>query len=824
MIAKEMSNAMKTLIPFIATGLVVGVLAQPPSQPPKPGPELTFDGSKATQVKRDLKVLELSGSGYERGLQHGRQLRSEIAKILDLWKEDLRKHSKLDPDSLIRTLLAETSFTPAIKQWTPDLLDEVRGIAAGSGQPFETIFAFQLLDEIWVFLDKRATNRCSAMGVAKGGDHPAYVAQNMDLESFRDGFQVVLHITGHESTPEQFVFTQAGMIALNGVNRHSIGIVCNALMQLNASSNGLPVAFVLRGVLAHTNDTDALKFVKNVPHASGQNYIIGVGDRVYDFEASAGKVVEFRRVPNGSVVYHTNHRLVNDDLKPSLSADWEKGLMNSQTRFASLQTRLGKPASAIDAGVIKETLRSKDSELHPVCQSLNAGAGGFTFGATIMTLSETPSLEVTLGPPDVNPFVRLEFSTGAGHSQSAEPPSRKAIVVRAARLLDVRAGQYVQDPVIVIEGARIKAAGARLAVPAGVEVIDLGPATLLPGLIDCHTHLMGDIQWEKYGTALLTKSQAYRALEGAAHARRMLYAGFTTVSDEGNEGSGYADVALRDAINAGLIEGPRLQVATRAIAALGQYQPFDVSSDLPDFPRGAQMVSGTDSVRRAVREQIANGADLIKVYADWDYPTLTVDELRVAVEEAHKARRRVAAHATTVPGIRNALTAGVDSIVHGWDADQQTLELMQQKGVWLVPTVGLAESRLEQAPSAEERDRHSKQLARTRTMMALALKVGVRIGSGYDAIEASAHGANAREIAALVHHGLSALEAIRAATLYAAERMGWSDRVGAVEPGKYADLIAVAGDPLTAVQELEQVRFVMKGGTVVRRDSTPVER
>ena len=391
-------------------------------------------------------------------------------------------------------------------------------------------------------------------------------------------------------------------------------------------------------------------------------------------------------------------------------------------------------------------------------------------------------------------------------------------VIHAARLLDVKAGRLISPAVVVVKGERIEGVGAAAA-PSGARTIELGDVTVLPGLIDCHTHLMGDIQWDEYGTTLLTKSQAYRALEGAAHARRMLHAGFTTVSDEGNEGSGYADVALRDAINAGLVEGPRLQVATRAIAALGQYQPFGVSPDLPDFPRGAQMVSGTDSVRRAVREQIANGADLIKVYADWDYPTLTVEELSVAVEEAHKAKRRVAAHATTVPGIRNALAAGADSIAHGWDADRQTLELMQQKGVWLVPTVGLSESRLTQADSAEERARCTKQLARTRTMMALAREVGVRIGSGYDAIEASAHGANAREIAALVHHGLSTLEAIQAATLHAAELIGWSDRVGAVEPGKYADIIAVSGNPLEDVARLQQVRFVIKGGTVVK---TPV--
>jgi len=373
--------------------------------------------------QRTPKLLQLSGSAYERGLQHGKQLRPEIAKIVELWKKDLRQASRMDPDSLIKLFLAETNFTPAIKKWTPDLLDEARGIAEGSGQPFETIFAFQLVDEIWVFLDKRARNRCSAMGVAKSGSHPAYVAQNMDLEAFRNGFQVVLHIAGNETIPEQFVFSSAGLIGVNGVNNRSIAIACNSVMELSASSEGLPVAFIVRGVLAQTNGDEALKFVRQIKHASGQNYIIGVGDRVYDFEASAGKVVEFRPVADGTVVYHTNHRLVNDDLRPSAAGPEGQGLENSKTRLASLQERLGKPASAIDEGVIKETLRSKDSELHPVCRTLKPGAYTFTFGATIMTLSGTPSFEVTMGPPDVNPFVRFEFATVPGRSKPAGPPA-----------------------------------------------------------------------------------------------------------------------------------------------------------------------------------------------------------------------------------------------------------------------------------------------------------------------------------------------------------------------------------------------------------------
>jgi len=236
---------------------------------------------------------------------------------------------------------------------------------------------------------------------------------------------------------------------------------------------------------------------------------------------------------------------------------------------------------------------------------------------------------------------------------SAAPQLAASVLVKAGKLLDVRKGGYIEGGAIWIEGDRIKEVG-RLAevqshIPKDAKVIDLSRATVLPGLIDCHTHLMARFADTRDGylLGLATKSQAFRALEGAADARVTLYAGFTTVRDVENEGSGYADVALRDAIQQGLAEGPRMQVATRAIAAVGQYNPFGVSPDLTDFPTGAQMVSGMEEARRAVREQVGHGADLIKVYADWDHPTLTVEEMRVVVEEAHKQGLKVAAHATT---------------------------------------------------------------------------------------------------------------------------------------------------------------------------------
>ena len=283
------------------------------------------------------------------------------------------------------------------------------------------------------------------------------------------------------------------------------------------------------------------------------------------------------------------------------------------------------------------------------------------------------------------PFL-LAISPALGISQTQVEPPPISIVVKAGKLLDVGKGSYVENAAIWIEDDRIKEAGRFADIqphaPKDAKLIDLSQFTVLPGLIDCHTHLMareppGD---DGYALNLLTKSQAMRALEGAANARVTLEAGFTTVRDVENEGSGYADVALRDAIEQGLVPGPRMEVATRGIAAIGNYYPFGISPDLPDFPTGAQMISGIEEARRAVREQIGHGADLIKVYADWDYPTLTVAELQVVVEEAHKAGRKVAAHATTQEGIKNAVVAGVDSIEHGNRADRSTLELMKAKG------------------------------------------------------------------------------------------------------------------------------------------------
>ena len=405
--------------------------------------------------------------------------------------------------------------------------------------------------------------------------------------------------------------------------------------------------------------------------------------------------------------------------------------------------------------------------------------------------------------------------TAASARSQPHPPRT---LLKAGRLLDVTTGRYVEKPAVLIEAGRIVKVGA-VAELAGqapdAAVLDLGQATLLPGLIDSHTHVMMR-SVGTYGATLLAKSQATRVLEGAANARLMLHAGITTARDLGSEGAQYADVALRDAIRSGIVEGPRLMVATRTIAAIGQYQPFGVSPDLRDFPTGADEISGADEARRAVRTQIKFGADVIKVYADWEGPTLTIAELSAIVEEAHKLGRKVAAHATHPIGMRNAVLAGVDSIEHGDGADRAVLELMRQKKTYLVVTAGPYEMMLQKPANPPEQVAWLKQrLTMVRRTVAMAMELGVPIASGFDTTEEQGHGKNAAHVIALTRLGMSPLAALRAATMDAAELLGWSHRIGRLAAGSHADIIAVSGDPLADITELERVRFVMKGGEVV---------
>ena len=360
-----------------------------------------------------LAVVELSGTPRERGLAHGKALKKEIGEHVRLWKVSIARETKGDADAAIAALLKETSFEDATRKWTPDLLEEVRGLAEGSGQPYETMWAFQLVDEIWVWMDKRDAHHCSGAGASMRGDKPAFVSQNMDVEGFRDGFQTLLHIAPSADAPEQYVFTAAGVVALNGMNAAGVGLVVNTLSQLRSAREGLPVAFVIRGVLSKTTADDAVRFLKSVKHASGQNYLLGAGDRVYDFEASATKVVQASE--GSELLWHTNHPIANDDYR-----DWWKEWLRTHDRDALLESNSGQRFQAVGrrlAGRVRETtaedakaaLRSKDSAKNPVCRARVDDVKGFTFGSVVMTLSGKPFLEVAAGPPDANPSRGFEL-------------------------------------------------------------------------------------------------------------------------------------------------------------------------------------------------------------------------------------------------------------------------------------------------------------------------------------------------------------------------------------------------------------------------------
>ena len=411
-----------------------------------------------------------------------------------------------------------------------------------------------------------------------------------------------------------------------------------------------------------------------------------------------------------------------------------------------------------------------------------------------------------------------------------KPP--RVVVVKAARLLDVRAGRYVYGRGVLIRDGRIMRVGRlenlRTSTPKGTTLIDLGDMTLLPGLIDSHTHLFGAHDGRVDTTARMSEGERKALAERMA--REVLRAGITTVRNLGGSGV-RGDAALRDEINAGRAEGPRVLAATRKLTP-----PGGQGRNLPPeiIEREYLPVSGADGARRAVRAAVANGADVIKVVVDVGPTLLSVEELRALVEEAHRAGRKVAAHATSRAAVAAAVEAGVDSIEHGTEADEETLKKMKERGVALVLNVytaetlrGLFASELGRAPeSAADFEGYLKQnAAESPLRVERARRAGVRVVAGSDmylVYPGRTRGeASLLELEALQHWGLPPLEVVRAATLYAAELLGREDSVGEVVPGKFADLVALEGDPLANASDLRRIAFVMKGGLVVRHDAAP---
>jgi imidazolonepropionase-like amidohydrolase len=414
--------------------------------------------------------------------------------------------------------------------------------------------------------------------------------------------------------------------------------------------------------------------------------------------------------------------------------------------------------------------------------------------------------------------------------------SQKTIYLECGSLLDSKSSKLlsrvriaVSMPDGTITAVQQQKDGIGLGVASGVvEDVDLSRETCLPGLIDTHTHvlLQGDITAADYDAQLLKQSPEYRTILATVNARRALEYGFTTIRDLETEGAGYADVDVKKAINNGVIPGPRMQVATRSLDVTGAYPLLGYAPNVV-VPHGVQVVDGPDDARKAVREQIMHGADWIKVYSDRSYqlrddgvlddiPTFTPEELRAIVDEAHRERHKVASHAMALYGVHNSVEAGVDSIEHGNYIAEEDLKTMAAKGIWYVPTIYVGEY-VAEGRAAEGATVWPKMIKVHQDTFQRAMKAGVKIAFGTDAGGFDWKVNPAKEFSSMVKFGMTPAQAIEAGTRSAAELLGMQDKIGTIEPGKLADIVAVPGDPLADVSVMERVDFVMKGGVVYKK-------
>ncbi|MDD5541601.1 MAG: amidohydrolase family protein [Acidobacteriia bacterium] len=421
-----------------------------------------------------------------------------------------------------------------------------------------------------------------------------------------------------------------------------------------------------------------------------------------------------------------------------------------------------------------------------------------------------------------------------GFAQTGSPKPATMQAIRCARLLDVRSGAIVENPVVLIEADKIARVGSakEIKIPAGATIMDLGNVTLLPGLFDTHVHLF--LHPGPQDTQTLRESIARRTIMAVKNAEADLMAGFTSERDLGTEGAEAADVDVRNAINAGEIPGPRLQVSTQAISVEGGHEDYFGYNPAVRMIPNAQMVEGIDELKKAIRFQIKEGADFVKIYVTgpeqvrsltdvYVVPQFTLDEMKAAVAEAARLGKKVAVHAGGGLGAEVSAEAGVYSIEHGYYLDEPTLLLMKQKGIFLVPTFTVTEWNIGQSttPAGQARGRLVEQLRHQHFEKALAL--GLKIAMGSD-VGPFPHGTQAEEFSWMVKYGMTPLASIQAGTINAAELMGWSDRLGSIEEGKLADLVAVPGNPLQDINALKQVEFVMKGGKVVKNNAPPNDR
>ena len=377
------------------------------------------------------------------------------------------------------------------------------------------------------------------------------------------------------------------------------------------------------------------------------------------------------------------------------------------------------------------------------------------------------------------------------------------ILLKPARIFDGESPQMREGWAVLVRGEKIEAMGPanELAAAAGAKVIDLPGATLMPGLIEAHSHiLLHPYSETPWNDQVAREHLSLRVARATNHLRNTLLAGFTTIRDLGTEGAGYADTGIKLAVDQGIIPGPRMLVASRAIVASGSYGPKGFATEW-DVPQGAEEADGVDSLLRAVRTQIGKGADWIKVYADYRWgkatasPTFTLDELRLIVETAKSAGIPVAAHATTIEGMRRATLAGVESIEHGDDGTPAIFKLMKDRGVAYCPTLSVGNQ------------------VKKRDSFKAALESGVTIASGSD-VGVFAHGDNARELEAMIKAGMQAVDALRSATSINARVLHLDQKIGKVKPGLLADLIAVDGDPIRDISAVRRIKMVMKNGTI----------
>ncbi|MBN8468587.1 amidohydrolase family protein [Corallococcus exiguus] len=413
--------------------------------------------------------------------------------------------------------------------------------------------------------------------------------------------------------------------------------------------------------------------------------------------------------------------------------------------------------------------------------------------------------------------------------QTPSPSESPRIALRAARLFDGKSERLLPDAVVLIEGSVIQAVGTGLPIPSGTRVIDLGDVTLLPGLIDAHSHLLLEVDPENGVDGLLTpvaqNGTTERALMGAKLGRELLEAGVTTVRDVGNSGVN-GDVALRNAIQRGWVQGPRISACTRALAPQGGQFPTLQPPAQSLIEQEYVTVSGVEEARRAVRQALTDGADCIKVIVDNGHNLLSLEELKVIVEEAHRMKRPVATHTTTDESIRIAVQAGVDSIEHGYSLPDDVLAPMVRNRIVLVPTDGpmdVCDSFDTQTGNAERlrqvKERCKKNMAKANARLRRAVAAGVRIAAGSDMYIVqpglTRGQATVKWFIAYAEAGLKPVDILRAATVNAAELLRMQDRVGSLAQSKLADLLAVEGNPLKDIRALKQVRFVMKDGQVV---------